>query len=367
MMATSAMGVIVSVSVASLGVGSTTPGGTCATTRLMSCRVASGATLPVSEKVTEPPDTIVTVVAITSVPFGWPQALGWTDVQVHVTLVRVTGGVSVTVAPVTSLGPLFETTIVYVVCVPGTTVVVPLSLVTERSAMGAPSDTDACPVLFSGSGSGVRLVAVATFVIRRPVKFDGTWNVTLIVRLVLGARLPSAHGKAAQTSLETKSSPVTGGSVTTTLVAVDGPWLVTTSANITSWPGAACAGGAGAVRVLASVTSADGVIVVLSVDVSFVGSGSVVPAGGVTVAMFVSVPVAAGFTVALTVKVTAPPTGRFTVVAMSPAPLAVPQVAVPAVVARVQLTFWRNAGPGNVSMTVAPRTLVGPRFETTIV
>src|SRR5262245_4767997 len=165
-MATSAMGVIVSVSVASLGVGSTTPGGTCATTRLMSCPVASGATLPVSENVTEPPDTIVTVVAMTSVPFGWAQALGRTAVHVHVTLVRVTGGVSVSVAPVSALGPLFVIAVVYVVCVPGTTVVVPLSLVTERSAMGAPSDTDACPVLFPSSGSGVGLVAVATFVIR---------------------------------------------------------------------------------------------------------------------------------------------------------------------------------------------------------
>src|SRR5262249_5351644 len=122
-----------------------------------------------------------------------------------------------------------------------------------------------------------------------------------------------------------------------------------------------------AVRVLVSVTSADGVIGVVSVDVLLPGSGSVVPAGGVTVAVFVSVPVAAGLTVAVTVKVTAPPTGRFTVVAMSPAPPAVPQVAVPAVVAQVHITFWRNAGPGNVSMTVAPTTLVGPRFETTIV
>src|SRR5262249_52481008 len=163
------------------------------------------------------------------------------------------------------LKPAFETTIVYVVCSPGTTVVVPLVLVTERSAMGAPSETDACPVLFPGTGSGVGLVAVATFVIRAPVKFDGIWNVTLIGRgSPVGARPPSAHGNALHAPLtETRSRPVTGGSVTTTLVAVDGPWFVTTSSNITSWPGTASAGGTGAVRVLLSVTSADGVIVVL--------------------------------------------------------------------------------------------------------
>src|SRR5262249_52205419 len=124
----------------------------------------------------------------------------------------------------------------------------------------------------------------------------------LIVRVALGARSPSMHGNAVEQSplFETKSRPVTGGSVTTTLVAVEGPWFVTTSVYITSWPGAAVAGGAGDVRVLMSVTSADGVIVVVSVEVLLPGFGSVVPAGGVAVAVFVSVPVAAGFTVAST-------------------------------------------------------------------
>ncbi len=99
----------------------------------------------------------------------------------------------------------------------------------------------------------------------------------------------------------------------------------------------------------------------------FDGSGSVVPAGGVTVAVLVSVPVAAGLTVAVTVNVTAAPIARLTVAAMSPVPLRVPQVAAPPVVVQVQLTFWSSAGPGKVSATVAPTTLVGPKFETTIV
>src|SRR5215471_5101394 len=263
--------------------------------------------------------------------------------------------------PTPSLGPPFETTMVYVVWLPGTTLVVPLSLVTDRLTMGAPSDTEACPMLLPGTGSGVGLVAVATFVIRRPVKFDGIWNVTLIVRLAFGARSPSMHGNAGQTSLETKSSPVTGGSVTTTLVAVEGPWFVTSSANMTFWPGAAVIGGGGAVRVLLSVTSADGVIVVLSVDVLFPGFGSVVPAGGVTVAVLVSVPVAAaGLTVAPMVKMTAAPTGRSTVVAMSPVRRPVPRWEVPAAVQQSHPPSWSSPVPGTVPATVARPTFAGP-------
>src|SRR5262249_56520789 len=102
------------------------------------------------------------------------------------------------------VGPAFAAAVVYVVWLPGTTLVVPLSLVTDRLTMGAPSDTEACPMLLPGTGSGVGLVAVATFVIRRPVKFDGIWNVTLIVRLAFGARAPSMDGKAGQAPLGTK-------------------------------------------------------------------------------------------------------------------------------------------------------------------
>ena len=48
------------------------------------------------------------------------------------------------------------------------------------------------------------------------------------------------------------------------------------------------------------------------------GFGSVTPPGGVIVAVLLSVPVAAGEIVAVTVKVTLPPFGRLTVLLMLP-------------------------------------------------
>src|SRR5438477_98150 len=47
------------------------------------------------------------------------------------------GKVSVTVAPITALGPAFDTTTVYVLPVPATAVVLPSVLVIDRSADGA--------------------------------------------------------------------------------------------------------------------------------------------------------------------------------------------------------------------------------------
>ena len=56
----------------------------------------------------------------------------------------------------------------------------------------------------------------------------------------------------------------------------------------------------------------------VSVAVLLAGSGSVAPAGGVTVAVLARVPVAAGSIWTVKVKVTVAPTGRSTVVARSP-------------------------------------------------
>src|SRR5450432_224524 len=55
--------------------------------------------------------------------------------QVQVTPVNAAGIASVTVAPVTSLGPLFVTVIVYVSAVPGTALVMPSVLVIATSAI----------------------------------------------------------------------------------------------------------------------------------------------------------------------------------------------------------------------------------------
>ena len=72
---------------------------------------------------------------------------------------------------------------------------------------------------------------------------------------------------------------------------------------------------------------ADGVSSVGSVARLLLVSGSRVPTGGPTVAVLLSKPVAAGRTVAVAVKVATPAAGRSTVVAMSPVPLAAPQLA----------------------------------------
>src|SRR4051794_41879100 len=72
------------------------------------------------------------------------------------------------------------------------------------------------------------------------------------------------------------------------------------------------------------VRSAWGVSVSLSLALLSAGSGSVAPGGGVTVAVLTREPVAAGSTRTVKLKVTVAPTGRSTVVARGPVPLAGP-------------------------------------------
>ena len=81
------------------------------------------------------------------------------------------------------------------------------------------------------------------------------------------------------------------------------------------------------------------------------GVGSVTPAGAATVAVLLSVPVAAAEIVQLAVYVVLPPAGRFTVSLMLPLPDAVhvPPPAPTQVQVQVSLA-------GKVSATVAPRS-----------
>src|SRR5204863_9961868 len=109
--------------------------------------------------------------------------------------------------------------------------------------------------------------------------------------------------------------------------------------------------------------SALGLSVSVSVALLLPGVGSVAPLGTATVAVLTSVPVAAAERVAVSVYVTLAPTGRLTVSAMLPAPDAV-HVPPPAPT-HVQLAPLNTAG--NVSVTVAPVTLLGPAFDATIV
>ena len=91
---------------------------------------------------------------------------------------------------------------------------------------------------------------------------------------------------------------------------------------------------------------------------------SVVPAGGATVAVFASVPVAVLETVAVRLNVAVPLTSRFTVALIFPVPFGAPQLE-PADAVQVQVALLNVFG--KVSVTVAPVTALGPALLTTIV
>jgi hypothetical protein len=79
--------------------------------------------------------------------------------------------------------------------------------------------------------------------------------------------------------------------------------------------------------------------------------------------VFVIEPLADAETVALTVYVTVPPTSKFAVVFRLPDPLAEPH-AEPLDAEHVHVTPVNSAG--NVSVIVAPVTLLGPAFVATM-
>jgi hypothetical protein len=154
---------------------------------------------------------------------------------------------------------------------------------------------------------------------------------------------------------------ISEGSVSVTVAAPDalGPFCRTTTVywmgepgTATSWP-----------SVLVTLKSACGVSVSVSVALSLAGLGSVTPAGTDTVAVFASVPVAAGAMVAVAVKVALPPGARLTGAEIGPAPL--PGQVEPAVATQLQAVPVSEAGKGSASVA-APEAL-GPAFEATIV
>src|SRR5262249_9539148 len=107
--------------------------------------------------------------------------------------------------------------------------------------------------------------------------------------------------------------------------------------------------------VLVICRSACGVSESVSVAVLSVGAGAVTPAGGVSVAVLVSVPVAAGSIWTVKEKVTLPPAGRSAVVANAPVPLVGPvTVPPPAALTNAQVAAVTPAG--RASVTLAPVT-----------
>src|SRR5215470_13480333 len=96
----------------------------------------------------------------------------------------------------------------------------------------------------------------------------------------------------------------------------------------------------------------------VSVAVLLVRVGSLVPVGGVTVAVLANWPVVPLGTVPLRVKVAELPLTRLTVVAMLPVPLAAPQALGEGVLhTHVKPAPW--SGAGNGSETKAPTTSLG--------
>src|SRR4051794_1544986 len=110
---------------------------------------------------------------------------------------------------------------------------------------------------------------------------------------------------------------------------------------------------------------ARGVSASVSVTLLLPGVGSVTPAGGGAGAVLARLPVAAGLTWTVNMKVTLALTGRLTVVASAPLPLLGPVTAPPPLlVVNDQLPEVAPAGSG--SETLAPVTALGPLLLTTM-
>src|SRR6185369_14810895 len=100
----------------------------------------------------------------------------------------------------------------------------------------------------------------------------------------------------------------------------------------------------------------------LSVELSLPETGSTVPGGGVTVAVFDSEPVADADSVPVTMNVAVPPTGKLTSALMSPVPDDGQDPPVDALQVHVTLV----SDDGMLSTTAALDTAEGPRLVTTM-
>src|SRR5262245_47468826 len=150
-------------------------------------------------------------------------------------------------------------------------------------------------------------------------------------------------------------------SFTCALVTSEGPALVTTIVYVRGAPGTYGLG----VLALLMVRFACGPAALVSVALLFSGNRSATPAGGVTVAVFVNVPVVAAGTVPVTVNVAVVPTGSVTSASMFPPPDVVPHCAPVPLAAHVQVKL--TSGAGRASCTCALVTSDGPAFLTTMV
>src|SRR5439155_17788805 len=162
---------------------------------------------------------------------------------VKVSLPTLAGRMSLTVAPVTLLGPLLLTTIVYVVEVPGVTVTTPSVLVIERSATRLTVSLSVAlllPGVRSVTPTGAAMVAVLAM---EPVALPATVALTVNVavpplsKFTLAEMLPLPLAGQLEPTLATQLQlpnvrPAGAVSVTVAPVAALGPLFVATMLEI---------------------------------------------------------------------------------------------------------------------------------------
>src|SRR5262249_32270181 len=155
------------------------PGGAATVAVLVNDTSAPGSIWATAVNVTVPPGSSVTVVTMLPVPLAAAtlDPADGTAVQLTAVIGDGVGNRSVTCWSTAVLGPLFVTTIVYVVLVPGTAVRTPSVLVMDRSAWGVrPSVSVALLSVGSGSVTPAGAVTVAVLT-REPVAEGLTWTV----------------------------------------------------------------------------------------------------------------------------------------------------------------------------------------------
>lgn len=169
--------------------GSVTPLGLETVAVLVMFPVAFDGKDAVRVKVAEPPFARLTVVLMLPVPLALPQLDPLDAAHVQETLPRMPGTVSVTVAPVTGLGPSLVTVIVYVNCVPGIGCVGVAVLVIRRFESEMTLSVSLAvllPVLGSVEPAGAETLAVFVNV---PSASSATLAVSVKVALPPDARL----------------------------------------------------------------------------------------------------------------------------------------------------------------------------------
>ncbi len=214
--------------------GSVTPAPTETVAVLASEPVAPGATVPLTTNVAVPPTGRSIDVLMLPLPDAGHTALPAAE-HVHVAPVNAAGKVSVKLEAGAAEGPALDATIVYVAEVPGTSLVTPSVLVTERSARGVRVSVSVAELLApvgSLPPTGAATVAVLT---SEPVAMAetvaDTVNVAVppIARFTLALMLPLPEGAGQLEPAEAAHVHVTpvsaagNASVTVAPVTTDGP------------------------------------------------------------------------------------------------------------------------------------------------